>query len=179
MRSWDDLGRKVKPFAEVVETFGGQGVVVVLPAELGLEVTAGGEGLAGFDDLKLLVWAPRSGKVGTHKEVLGVNVAMLWEVEVLLGHEYALTEQVLRSVNRCPSKYIWRRYCGADLDGTMDGTWLTLTSWIFLRSAFGINIVASLWRFSGDRVQCRISDRLDVGSGERLVSLQPSRFVWN
>ena len=135
MRSWDDLGRKVKPFAEVVETFGGQGVVVVLPAELGLEVTAGGEGLAGFDDLKLLVWAPRSGKVGTHEEVLGVDVAMLWEVEVLFGHEYALTEQVLRGVSRCPSKYakaLRRGFgwdCGWDLDDTDLVDLLTVRFW--------------------------------------------------
>lgn len=47
----DDLGREVKPLAQVVQTFGGQGVVVVLPGELGLEVTSRGEGLASLDDL--------------------------------------------------------------------------------------------------------------------------------
>lgn len=47
----DDLGGEVEPLAEVVETFGGQGVVVPLPGELGLEVAAGGQGLAGLDDL--------------------------------------------------------------------------------------------------------------------------------
>jgi hypothetical protein len=47
----DNLSWQVKPFAEVVETFGGQGVVVVLPRELGLEVTARGERLASLDDL--------------------------------------------------------------------------------------------------------------------------------
>lgn len=31
----------------------------------------------------------------THVEVLGVNLAVLWLVEVLLGDEHALTEQVL------------------------------------------------------------------------------------
>ena len=31
----------------------------------------------------------------TNEEVLGVNVAVLGKVEVLLGHEYALTEEVL------------------------------------------------------------------------------------
>lgn len=46
----------MQPFAEVVETFGGQGVVVVLPRELGLKVSAGGQGLAGLDDL---FYAPR------------------------------------------------------------------------------------------------------------------------
>ena len=121
----------------------------------------------------------RSGNMETYKEVLGVNVAMLWEVEVLLGHEYALPKEVLRSVSWYSSEYVFAKVSQRDLNGTVDGTWMTLTSWIFLRSAFGINIVASLWRYSGDRVQCRVSDRLEVGSGERLVSLQSSRFVWN
>lgn len=79
MRGWNDLRGQVQPFAYVVETFGGEGIVVVLPAELGLEVAAGCEGLTGFDN----------------EEVLGVDVAVLWKVEVLLGHEYALTEEVL------------------------------------------------------------------------------------
>ena len=48
----DDLSWQVEPFSEVFETFGGQGVVVVLPGEPGLEVAAGGQGLAGFDDLE-------------------------------------------------------------------------------------------------------------------------------
>ena len=48
---WDNLSGQVKPFAEVIKTFGGQGVVVVLPCELRLEVAARGEGLAGLDDL--------------------------------------------------------------------------------------------------------------------------------
>jgi hypothetical protein len=55
VRGWDDLGGKVKPFTEVVEPLGSQGVVVVLPAELSLEIAARGEGLAGFDDLGLLL----------------------------------------------------------------------------------------------------------------------------
>ena len=47
----NDLGWEVEPFTEVVETLGGQGVVVPLPRELGLEVAAGGERLASLDDL--------------------------------------------------------------------------------------------------------------------------------
>lgn len=39
--SRDDLSRDVEPFAEVVETLGGEGVVVVLPGETGLDVSAG------------------------------------------------------------------------------------------------------------------------------------------
>jgi len=41
----------MKPFAEVVEALGCQGIVVVLPREAGLHVTLGGEGLHGFDHL--------------------------------------------------------------------------------------------------------------------------------
>ena len=47
----DDLGGKVQPLAEVVKTLGGEGVVVPLPRELGLEVAAGSQGLASLDDL--------------------------------------------------------------------------------------------------------------------------------
>jgi hypothetical protein len=47
----DDLGRQVEPFAEVVETFGCEGVVVVLPGELSLEVATGRQGLTSFDNL--------------------------------------------------------------------------------------------------------------------------------
>lgn len=52
----DDLSGQVKPFAEVVETLGGEGVVVVLPREAGLEVTAGGERLAGLDHLLISMY---------------------------------------------------------------------------------------------------------------------------
>lgn len=47
----NDLGGEVQPFAEVLEAFGGQGVVVVLPGEAGFEEATGGERLAGFDHL--------------------------------------------------------------------------------------------------------------------------------
>jgi len=47
----NDLGGKVEPLAEVVETLSGEGVVVPLPRELGLEVAAGGKRLASLDDL--------------------------------------------------------------------------------------------------------------------------------
>ena len=69
----------MKPFAEVVETFRSEGIVVVLPRELSLDVTTGGERLAGLDNV----------------EVPGVDVVMLWEVVVLLCDKYTLTEQVL------------------------------------------------------------------------------------
>ena len=48
----DDLGGKMKPLAEVLEAFRGQGVVVVLPGESSLEVATRGEGLASLDDLR-------------------------------------------------------------------------------------------------------------------------------
>jgi hypothetical protein len=47
----NDLGGEVEPLAEVVKTLGGEGVVVPLPGELGLEVAAGSQGLASLDDL--------------------------------------------------------------------------------------------------------------------------------
>lgn len=47
----NDLSWEMEPLAEVVETLWGEGVVVPLPRELGLEVAAGGEGLASLDDL--------------------------------------------------------------------------------------------------------------------------------
>jgi len=70
----NDLSGEVEPFAKVVESLGGQGVVVVLPRELGLEVVAGGERLASFD----------------HVEVLGVDLKMLGCIVVFLRDEDSL-----------------------------------------------------------------------------------------
>jgi hypothetical protein len=75
----NDLGREVEPFAEVVETLRGEGVVVPLPREAGLEVTARGQRLASLDDVK----------------VLGVDLAVLGKVEVLLSDQNSLSEEVL------------------------------------------------------------------------------------
>ena len=47
----DNLGGEMEPLAEVGETGLSQGVVVVLPRELSLEVAAAGERLASLDDL--------------------------------------------------------------------------------------------------------------------------------
>lgn len=69
----------MKPFAEVVETLGGESVVVVLPGELSLDVAAAGKRLASLDDV----------------EVLSLNVWVLGEVVVLLGDEDTLSEEVL------------------------------------------------------------------------------------
>lgn len=82
--SRNDLSGQVKPFAEVVETLGGQGVVVVLPGELGLDVAARGQRLASLDD----------------EQVLGVDFGVLGQVVVLSGDENALTEEVLLGEKR-------------------------------------------------------------------------------
>ena len=66
----DDFGGQVKPFAEVIETFGGQSVVIVLPGELGLDEALGGQTLESFDDLG--IW--------------NVEVFMFKEVKILLGN---------------------------------------------------------------------------------------------
>lgn len=67
----------MEPLAEVVEALWGEGVVVVLPRELGLYVSAGGERLAGLDD----------------EEVLGSDISVRTDV-LLLGDEDTLTEEV-------------------------------------------------------------------------------------
>jgi len=72
--SWDNLGWEMEPLAEVVNSGVGQSVVVVLPSELGLDISPGVEGLECLDDI----------------EVSGVDVRVLWEVEVLLGDENTL-----------------------------------------------------------------------------------------
>lgn len=77
--SGNDLSGEVKPFAEVVETLGGQGVVVVLPRELGLDIAARVERLQSLDN----------------EQVLGVDIRVLGKVEVLLGDENTLAEEVL------------------------------------------------------------------------------------
>lgn len=79
--SGNDLSGEVKPLAEVVETLGGQGVVVVLPRELSLDIAARVERLHSLDN----------------EQVLGVDIGVLGKVEVLLGDEDTLTEEVLRA----------------------------------------------------------------------------------
>ena len=91
----DNLSGKVQPFSEVLEAFGGQSVVVVLPGESGLKVAAGGERLAGFDDLEIISHF-QAGFLGwSYIEVLGVDIAMLGLVVVLFGDEHTLLEDVL------------------------------------------------------------------------------------
>lgn len=173
----DNLGGEVEPLAQVVKTLGGEGVVVVLPGELGLDVAAGVQRLAGLDDLGEIVSARLLWdvvvEVASYIEVLGVDVTVLGKVEVLLGHEHTLC--VRKSVQLLD--YVSVMLCAAMLEG-LDGLGggegashipRKRYSWIFLRSSLGISldncqrrnnlqqrsvisyIVASSWRNSGNR----------------------------
>ena len=111
----DDFGRQVKPFAEIVKTFGGESVVIVLPGELGLEVAAGGQRLTGFDDLRsrlvlLVVKPPRSRR-----------------------HFDARTKRFLVSISPCLGRL--KSFLATSTPSRKR------YSWIFLRSAFGISLV--------------------------------------
>ena len=81
-----DLGGQVEPLSEVGETLVGEGVVVPLPRELGLDETLGGERLHGLDDLE--VSDGGDVRVGGSVEVLGSNEHTLLE-EVLVDLESA------------------------------------------------------------------------------------------
>jgi len=73
----DNLGGEVEPFTEVGETLVGEGVVVPLPRELGLDESLGGEGLHALDNLEV----SDGGKVrvGREVEVLGGDKDTLLE----------------------------------------------------------------------------------------------------
>ena len=75
----DNLAGEVEVFSEVGESLVGEGVVVVLPRELGLNESLGGERLHRLDDL----------------EVSDGDVGVLRSVEVLGGNEDTLLEEVL------------------------------------------------------------------------------------
>lgn len=62
------------PFTEVVDTLGGEGIVVVLPRKLGLDETLGGQALQGLDDL----------------EVGNIKFLVFGSIVVLFGDEDAL-----------------------------------------------------------------------------------------
>ena len=64
----------VQLMSQELYTLVGQGVVVVLPGELSLNVTLGGQGLQSLDDV----------------QVSGVNFFVLWLVEVRLGDDNTL-----------------------------------------------------------------------------------------
>lgn len=65
----DNALGQVEVLSQVLNTLVGEGVVVVLPRELGLDEALGGQGLQRLDD----------------KQVLDVNVLVLGLVKVLLG----------------------------------------------------------------------------------------------
>jgi hypothetical protein len=75
----NNLGRNVEVFSEVGESLIGEGVVVPLPRELGLDESLGGKGLHGLDDF----------------EVSDGHVGVLGSVEVLGSNEDTLLEEVL------------------------------------------------------------------------------------
>ena len=75
----NNLGRNVEVFSEVGESLIGEGVVVPLPRELGLDESLGGKGLHGLDDL----------------EVSDGHVGVLGSVEILGSNEDTLLEEVL------------------------------------------------------------------------------------
>lgn len=96
VRGGHNLGRQVKPFAEVVQTLGREGVVIVLPGESSLQVASRGERLASLDHLNQLLVDCRTLVLGpSYIKVLDLEVWVLGQVVVLLGHEYALLEEVL------------------------------------------------------------------------------------
>lgn len=73
----NDLRREVEELSEVGETLVGEGVVVPLPRELGLDVALGGQGLHGLDDLEVSDRGDRW--VGWLVEVLGGDKDTLFE----------------------------------------------------------------------------------------------------
>lgn len=75
----NNLGGDVEVLSEVGETLVGEGVVVPLPRELGLDESLGGEGLHGLDNL----------------EVSDGHVGVLGSVKVLGSDEDTLLEEVL------------------------------------------------------------------------------------
>ena len=68
----------MKPLAEIRQSLIGEGVVIPLPGELGLDEALRGQGLHGFDDLEV----PDGGDIG-----------MSWAVEVFGGDEDAFFEE--------------------------------------------------------------------------------------
>lgn len=71
---WSNGLWEVEVLTQVLNTLIGKGVVVVLPGELSLNVTLRGQGLQSLDDI----------------QVSGVNLLVLWLVEVLLGDSNTL-----------------------------------------------------------------------------------------
>lgn len=77
---WQDSLWDVQLLSKEVHTFVGQGVVVVLPGELSLDETFGGQRLQGLDDI----------------QVSSVNVLVGWLVKVLLSDNNTLCDLLVR-----------------------------------------------------------------------------------
>lgn len=88
---WQDTLWNVQLGSEEVHTLVSQGVVVVLPRELSLDETLGGQGLQGLD----------------HIQVSGVNLLVLWLVKVLLSDDNTLLEEVLVDLL---SVFLWNQH---------------------------------------------------------------------
>lgn len=73
----DNFRWEMEPLAEIVYPGVCQGVVVVLPGKLGLDVSSRIERLEGLDN----------------KDILSVDILMLREVEVLLGNKNTLCNE--------------------------------------------------------------------------------------
>lgn len=83
---WQNTLWDVQLLSKEVYTLVSQGVVVVLPRELSLDETLRGQGLQSLD----------------HVQVLGVNLLMLWLVEVLLSNNNTLCLLVF-TLKKCSS----------------------------------------------------------------------------
>lgn len=64
------------PFAEILQTLIGEGVVVILPRELGLDIALGCKALHGLD----------------HLQVGDIEVIVLGGIVILLGDQYTLCD---------------------------------------------------------------------------------------
>jgi hypothetical protein len=91
VRVGHDLSGEVKPFAEVIKTLRSEGIVVVLPRETSLYEAAGSKRLAYFALIPRVASGVTESLTSLDDvKVLGINIAMLGEVEVLFRNEYAL-----------------------------------------------------------------------------------------
>lgn len=70
---------QMQVLSQILNTSVGQGVIVVLPRELSFDVTLGSQRLQSFDDI----------------QVLGVDLIVLWLVEVLFGNNDTLWKYML------------------------------------------------------------------------------------